>query len=294
MRNLNPDQLLAFVTVVEREGFTNAAKVLNLTQPAISLQIRELESRIGVPLLIRDSRKPRLTAAGEVLLDRARRILAEHDAALAVLRRVKTNSTGEVRLGLTPATLTYLAGPIVRRLKADHPTLNLSVTVAGSPDLAQLVRDNSLDLAILALPVDLADLVTTSIVVDPLVAILPSHASEIPDVATPQFMAEQPMISEPRFVNLRAMIAGWFASERLEPQRVMQVDTLDTIRSAVAAGLGVAIVPNIVVRDRPSDIKILPLKPAMSRELVMVQRMDARSGDAALDKVRAALMAPVA
>lgn len=289
MRNLNPDQLLAFVTVVEREGFTNAAKALNLTQPAISLQIRELEARVGLPLLVRDGRRPRLTAAGEALLDRARRILDEHESALVVMRRLKTNATGEVRIGMTPGTLAYVAGPTIRALKGSHPTLQLTVTVGGSPDLAQFVRDNTVDLAILALPIDLTELVAARLVEDPLVAILPDNGADLPEVATPQFMSEQPMVTEPRFANLRSMIAGWFAAERLEPQRIMQVDTLETIRSAVAAGLGAAIVPRMVVGDRPPHIRVLPLEPAISRELAVVTRADAPAPSDALEIVRDAL-----
>lgn len=290
MRNLNPDQLLTFVTVVDREGFTNAAKVLNLTQPAISLQIRELEARVGLPLLIREGRKPRLTAAGEALLDRARRILSEHEAALVVMRRLKTNAAGEVRVGLTPATLAYLAGPTLRALKAGNPTLQLSVSVAGSPDLAQLVQENALDLAIVAMPVDLTDLRSTPVLSDPLVAILPDGGADLPDVATPQFMAEQPMVTEPRFANLRSMIAGWFAAERLEPHRAMQVDTLETIRSAVAAGLGAAIVPRMVVGDRPAHIRIVPISPPIERELVMIERIDGPGHNPAVAMVRQALL----
>lgn len=289
MRNLNPDQLLAFVTVVDREGFTNAAKALNLTQPAISLQIRELEARVGIPLLVRDGRRPRLTPAGEALLDRARRILDEHDQALAVMRRLKTIAAGEVRLGMTPGTLTYVAGPTVRALRSTHKTLQLTVTVAGSPDLAQLVRDNAVDLAILALPVDLTELVASKLVDDPLVAILPDSSADLPEVATPQFMAEQPMVTEPRFANLRSMIAGWFAAERLEPYRAMQVDTLETIRSAVAANLGAAIVPRMVVSDQPANIRILPIHPPMSRELVIVERSDNTARSQAHNLVRSAL-----
>lgn len=290
MRNLNPDQLLTFVTVVDREGFTNAAKALNLTQPAISLQIRELEARVGVPLLIREGRKPRLTAAGEALLDRARRILSEHEAALAVMRRLRTNAAGEVRLGLTPGTLAYLAGPALRALKAENPTLQLSVSVAGSPDLAQLVQENALDLAIVAMPVDLTDLRATRVLSDPLVAILPDGGADLPDAATPQFLAEQPMVTEPRFANLRSMIAGWFAAERLEPHRAMQVDTLESIRSAVAAGLGAAIVPRMVVSDCPAHIRILPISPPIERELVMIERTDASKRTPAAAMVRQALL----
>lgn len=289
MRNLNLDQLQTLRRVVELGNFSAAARALNLTQPAISLQIRELEARVGIPLLVRDGRRPRLTPAGEALLDRARRILEEHDQALAVMRRLKTIAAGEVRLGMTPGTLTYVAGPTVRALRSTHKTLQLTVTVAGSPDLAQLVRDNAVDLAILALPVDLTDLVASKLVDDPLVAILPDSSADLPEVATPQFMAEQPMVTEPRFANLRSMIAGWFAAERLEPYRAMQVDTLETIRSAVAANLGAAIVPRMVVSDQPANIRILPIHPPMSRELVVVERSDNTARSQAHNLVRSAL-----
>jgi DNA-binding transcriptional LysR family regulator len=290
MRNLNPDQLLAFVTVVEQGGFTSAAKVLNLTQPAVSLQVRELETRCGVTLINRESRRLRLTDAGEDMLDRAKRILSEHDAALAVMRRHQTKAVGELRVGLTLGTLTYMAAGTLRQLRRKHPTLMLNVRVAGSPDLAQMVRDNSVDLAVLALPVDLAELTATTFLRDRLVAIIPDIGVDLPATATPQFMAEQPLVSEPRYVNLRAMIADWFAAERVEPQRVMQVDTLEAIRSAVAAGLGAAIIPELVVRERPAGVAVLPLKPAMAREWAVVQRKD-KVADKAMGMVRDAFLA---
>ena len=97
------------------------------------------------------------------------------------------------------------------------------------------------------------------------------------------------MVTEPRFANLRSMIAGWFAAERLEPYRAMQVDTLETIRSAVAANLGAAIVPRMVVSDQPANIRILPIHPPMSRELVIVERADNTTRSQAHNLVRSAL-----
>jgi DNA-binding transcriptional LysR family regulator len=224
------------------------------------------------------------------MLDRAKRILSEHEAALSVMRRHQTKAVGELRVGLTLGTLTYLAAATLRQLRKKHPTLRLNVRIAGSPDLAQMVRDNTVDLGVLAMPVDTADLVVTTFLKDRLVAIIPDLGTDLPATATPQFMAEQPLVSEPRYVNLRAMVADWFAAERVEPQRVMQVDTLEAIRSAVAAGLGAAIVPELVVRERPAGVAVLPLKPPMVRDWAVVQRKD-KPSDKALVMVRDAFLA---
>ena len=118
MRNLNLDQLQALVEVVELGSISAAAKRLNLTQPAVSLQIRELEGRLGMPLLRRAGRQATPTSAGRELADHARDIFDTTRRALTVVRRHKDGSLGRVRIGSGNAALRYLLLPVLKRLRA--------------------------------------------------------------------------------------------------------------------------------------------------------------------------------
>ncbi len=280
MRNLNPDQLQSFVAVIESGGFSSAARILHLTQPAISLQIRELEGRCGVILIDRDSRPLRLTPAGQDLFERAKRILSEQEAALGVMRRHRDGAVGRVRAGMSTTTLIHIAGPALRKVKAEHPTLQMMVDIGTSRELAQAVRSNDLDLAIVTLPVELAQLQSTWLLDDDLVAILPATLTNTPSVISPSDIVEQPLITDGRTAILSELTRAWFEAEGLVPDQTMRIEHLEAIKGAVAAGLGSAIVPQILVRTSQPGLIVRPLKPRLTRRVVLVERSGATKSQA--------------
>ncbi len=291
MRGFNPDQLKALAEVVEQGSFTAAARRLSLSQPAVSIQIRELEERCGLTLLERTGRRPTLTAAGQDLLVHAKRIAHENDLALATMRRHKNGALGRVRVGMSTTTLSYLAGDALRQLRRQHPTLQVSVAVGTSPELANLVRDNDLDLAIVTLPIDMAQLASAVMLEDELVAILPADWTGIPSQITPAYMSEQPLVLEHRAAVLRAMVLEWLRDGGINLESVLELTHLEAIKAAVAAGIGASIVPHVLVQgDQLSKgIAVHPLKPKLLRKLAIVQRRDKAMTDA-IAVVRKTLM----
>ena len=276
MRGFNPDQLKAFLAVVEHGSFTAAARRLSLSQPAVSIQIRELEDRCGLALIERSGRKPTLTAAGHDLLIHAKRVVHENDQAMATMRRHKDGSLGRVRLGMSTTTLIYIAGHALRQLRRDHSTMQIAITVGTSPELADLVRDNDLDLAIITLPVDPAHLTTTALLEDDLVAILPSNWTDAPATVTPQYFSEQPLVLEHRAAVLREMVINWLPDARIELDNVLELSHLEAIKGAVAVGIGMSIVPEVLFKDRivQPGLIVRPLKPRLTRKLAIIQRRD--------------------
>ena len=114
MRSLNLDQLRAFVEVVERGSFTAAAKELNLTQPAVTHQVQELERRFDVPLVERFGKRAHLTQAGEKLIEHARHLLDEDARTRASMRRFYDGWLGRVRIGTSVTMLMYALPPILQ------------------------------------------------------------------------------------------------------------------------------------------------------------------------------------
>src|SRR5215213_1758834 len=115
MRSLSLDQLRALQTVVEVASFTGAARRLNLSQSAVSVQIRELEQRCGLRLIERLGKKAYATAAGREVIDHARRISEEADAIAAAMRRFRDGWIGRVHIGAALTALMYLLPPMLKK-----------------------------------------------------------------------------------------------------------------------------------------------------------------------------------
>jgi DNA-binding transcriptional LysR family regulator len=258
--------------VIEEGGFTNAARVLHLTQPAISLQVRELESRCGVQLIARDGRRPKPTVAGEDLLVHAKRILAEQEAVVGLMRRHRDKATGRVRIGMGTTTLLHIAGPALRRAKQEQPTLQLLVEIGTTRELSHAVESGDLDLAITTLPVAEATLVTTHLLDDELVAVFPAQQNDLPAEITPSWLARQPFIAEERASVLSTMSRQWFSANGAEPDVVMQLEHLAAMLGAVEAGLGVSIVPRVLVREPSASHQVRRLSPTMIRTVALIER----------------------
>jgi DNA-binding transcriptional LysR family regulator len=197
------------------------------------------------------------------------------------MRRHKEGGAGRLRLGMSTTTLTHLAGPALRQLRVQQPTLQLSVTIQTSPKLADLVRDNDLDLAVVTLPIDEASISITPLLKEDLVAILPKGGAAAPKAVTAEYLAEQPFIVDNRLSILKRAVGQWFQDAAVEPSRLLQLEHLEAIKGAVAAGLGASIVPQLLVRTVPEGIVVAALQPRLTRDLVVIQRRDAKANPAA-------------
>ena len=151
MRSLNLDQLRAFVEVVAHGNFTAAAKELNLSQPAVTHQIQELERRLNVTLVERLGKRAYLTEAGEKLIEHARSLLDEDSRTRSDMRRFADGWLGRVRIGTSMTVLMYLLPSLLRKLKTDHPQLEISLKAGTSAATLEMLRTNALDLGLCAL-----------------------------------------------------------------------------------------------------------------------------------------------
>ena len=153
MRSLNLDQLRALTEVAALGSFSAAARRLNLTQPAISLQIRELEARWGLRLIERLGKKAHATAPGRELIEHARRIARECEAAETAMRGMRDGWLGRVHIGSTLTALMYDLPPILRRLRADHPRIELVITNMATRDTVESIVQSTIDFGLVTLPI---------------------------------------------------------------------------------------------------------------------------------------------
>jgi len=287
MRSLNPDQLRTLVEVVEHGSFSAAARRLHLSQPAISLQVRELESRLGVKLVERIGKRAFASPAGAELIEHAKRIGAASEQAVAAMRRYKDGWMGRVRLGAGATALTYSLPPVLRTLREKYPAIELIVSTGSTTGVVERILYNRVDIGLVTLPADEKMLLVKPVLDDELVAILPpgERGAGLPIAA--KEIARYPMIMEFRRAGTARLVWDWFAAQEQPIRPAMEIDSIEAITQCVSSGLGAAIVPRVAVAS--ADVVVRPLRPRLKRTLGVIQRSD-KPDEPALRHVREALM----
>ena len=291
MRNLNLDQLQALVEVVEHGSISAAAKKLNLTQPAVSQQLRELEGRLGTPLLRRDGRQSTPTAAGKELAAHARDIFESTRRAMTVVRRHRDGSLGRVRIGVGNAALRYVLLPVLARLRREHPAIELAVTTGSTCEIVERMARNVIDLGFTGLPVEDDLLETIDVRGMSMVAVLPAFKPDLPAALSPRDFIGRPLIGLPRRANLAQLARDWLQAGGVDLRPEMQIDNVDAILQAVAAGLGAALVPEVALSqgNPPPGVVVRPLDPPVALRLGLIRRRN-RADDPAIAIVQEAIL----
>jgi len=238
-------QLRALAAIAETGTFTAAAARVHVTQAAISMQIRQLELETGTLLFVRTPRRCVLTHAGELLLERARRILREHDGALAELGELSGTTHGRLRLGSASAMFSSDQLPLIlKELRARAEHVEVTVTSGTSEALVRQITAGELDIAFISLPVEARGVQTESLLQDELIAIAhPDHPLAHKRVISAFELAGQKLILGERGGNTRRLIDEFFAEAGLRPVVAMELSRLTSIKRMVESGMGVGIVP---------------------------------------------------
>ena len=290
--DLNPAHVRTLAAVAREGSFSRAAQRLHLSQPAVSLHVRALEERLGVPVLARRRRRPVLTRAGTVLLAHAGRAFAELAAAEHAVRALRGVIGGPVRLGTGATAGIYLLPDRLRALRRRHPGVELSLVTGNSAEIVAAVAAGDLDAGIVTFPVTGRRLAVAPFFTDALVAIAPPGVRGLPRAMTPALLTRQPLILYERGGTIRRVIDGWFRAARVAPRVAMELGDAEAIKRLVAAGLGWAVTSAVAVETerRSGALRVLPLRPPLTRALGIVRRREAPSP--ALEALLGALERP--
>ena len=244
-------QLRAFIAIAEAGTFTAGAERVHVTQAAVSMQIRQLETETGARLFIRAPRNVILTEAGEKLLERARHILREHDAALEEIAELAGAKRGRLRIGSASAGVSSDQLPrILRELRKRHPNAEASVISGTSELLVQQLLAAELDIAFVSLPVEARGIQTERLNDDQLVAIAsPRHRLARQKTVSAYALAGEKLILGERGGNTRRLIDEFFAQGGVKPTVAMELSRLGAIKRMVEEDMGVGIVPLQSARD---------------------------------------------
>ena len=273
MREISLDRLRTLVAIADLGLFAEAARVLNLAPPTVSLHIADLESRVGARLLSRSRGRVQPSAIGATLVERARRLLADAQQALEDVQRQVQGLAGRVRLGASTGAIAQLLPQALETLSQHHPAIDVQVAVLTSRETLHRLAEGSLEIGLVALPqTPVKQLRIKPWRRDPVMAFLPARG-ECPQVVTPAWLAAQPLILNDNTTRLSRLTAEWFASDGHQPAARIQLNYNDAIKSLVAAGYGATLLPHEACTPLPdSRIAMRPLEPLLWRQLGIAHR----------------------
>ncbi len=266
-------QLSYFVAVARTRHFTRAAELTGVSQPSLSKQIRVLENSLGTPLFVRNRGAIELTSAGAALLPHAQRILIDVESAERTVREVADLRRGRVRLGATPSLCDGLLPDALQRFHSRYPDIDLEVQEAGSQVLTRELVQGRLDVALLIVPLitDDPDIETTPVLREQLVLASPA-GSDLPERMDVKDLKDMPLVMFRegyylRDVTLRACRAAGF-----EPRFAVEGGEMSAVLRFVESGLGYAVVPSMVLTNRPQLRGSQLGSPPLDRVIALAHR----------------------
>lgn len=272
-------QIRYFVEVAKREHVSQAADALNVAQSAVSRQISNLEEELGVALFMREGRNVRLTPIGKIFLEHMEIVLKEIDTAKLRIQELMNPETGTIRLGFPSSMASYMLPTILSSFRKTYPRARFELRQGLIKDLIEAVRDQSLDMAFVTpVPVNKKGLISVHLFDEAMSALIPeghpllaetAHApGESFELPLAQLKDEPLILFRPGML-LRELVDDAFRQITAVPRVAFEGEELETIKGLVAAGLGIAILPDIsLIENIPRGArKISLIDPVMRRSV---------------------------
>lgn len=274
MKNLTIKQLRYFDALSRHGHFGRAADACAISQPALSMQIRELEQSLGTDLFERGARQVRLTGFGEEVLGRVRAILRSVDELGDLARASRQELAGRLRIGVIPTIAPYLLPTIIGRLGQSHPGLDLHVRETVTPKLLHELADGRLDTAIVALPVSEPGLTEVALFAESFVLVRPGEDAGKP-VPNRETLREMRLLLLEEGHCFRDQALSFCNLQNSPPRELLDGSSLSTLVQMVSAGIGVTLIPEmaVAVETRSASVSVARFAdPQPSRSIGMVWR----------------------
>ena len=238
---------LRYVEAISRQGhFGRAADVCAVTQPALSMQVKELEESLGTPLFERGPRKVRLTGFGEIFVERAREILRAVDELEDLARASHGQLAGRMRVGVIPTVAPYLLPALIGRLAEVFPDLDLQLRETTTAKLLQELREGTLDTAIVALPVSEPSMLELPLFSEDFVLVRPAADAGKP-VPNRDRLREMKLLLLEEGHCFRDQALSFCEIGASRPRELLDGSSLATLVQMVGVGIGVTLIPDMAV-----------------------------------------------
>ena len=267
-------QLHYFDALARHGHFGHAAAACAITQPALSMQIKELEETLGAVLVERGARQIRLTKFGEEAALRIRDILRSVDELGDFARASRDRLAGRLRIGMIPTIAPYLLPAVIGNLARMHPELDIHVREALTSKLIQELAEGRLDTAIVALPVSEPSLTEVNLFAENFLLVRPGKDERTP-VPSSETLREMRLLLLEEGHCFREQALSFCNRQSSLPREVLDASSLSTLVQMVSAGMGVTLIPEmaVTVETRSAAVSVARFKnPQPSRTIGMIWR----------------------
>jgi LysR family hydrogen peroxide-inducible transcriptional activator len=265
-------QLEYFLEAARQRNFTRAAGRLHLAQAALSEQMRKLEEELGAQLFHRSRRETTLTAAGEVLREYAERLLRLSREAKEAVSDLVQLRAGRLSLGAIPSASACLLPPAIAAFRKAYAAVELGLLEGTSAEVAEWVETGRVEFGMVQWPVARGSFKVTEVLTEPFVVVVGSshRLAKAGRVALKDLAQEGFVLYKGR---AREVVLSACRSAGFEPRVACESGELETVRSLVEAGLGIAVLPHLAVREVRRGERVLSLSgKGLSRQVVLIQK----------------------
>jgi DNA-binding transcriptional LysR family regulator len=237
-------QLEIVRAVAEHGSFTAAARLMNVSQSAVSRQVLLLEEELGEPLFLRLGRKVRLTSSGAALLDLSRRVLSDVRDTTASIVEQQQQLAGTLHLGGGMTVCLHVFPALLKEFRKRHPRVEIKLTTGATALLLERLRSGALDVGLLTLPVEGADLVQVPVMREELLLVMPpNHKLAKLRRITPQDLVGQTWVLFERGSSTRRVIDEMLLRDGIRPRIVMETENVEILKALTMIGMGLTILP---------------------------------------------------
>ena len=278
-------QLEVFTAVAEEKSFSRAGQRIGRTQPAISSAIKLLEGELGEPLFDRMGRSVRLTSAGELLTEYAKRLLSLREEAVLAVGELRGLSRGTLRLGANETTCLYLLPEVLSAFTQAYPQVQVDIHRAITRSITERVIEGKLDFGIVTLPIKNSRLEAITIHRDEMALIVgPGHALASRRSVKMNDLETAPFILHKIGTTTRERLVKHFNDGGVKIKVTMELASIETIKRFVSIGMGISIVPRLCIAKEIEDgsLKALSIRDArFQRRLGLIYNKDRYQSQAA-------------
>lgn len=272
-RNVTPKQLRAFLAVAQTQSFAEAAAQVHLSQPALSIAMKNLEAELGGALFARSTRAVSLTPEGAELLPKVSQLLADWDSVLSDAHQQFAMQRGRLTIAAMPSFANTALPALLAKFRAQYPSVTIRVQEVIAEQLVEQVKGGRIELGISFDPGNQPDLAFTPLFTDHFVAVFPTtHALAERKRLPWSALCEAPFIALQRPSSLRALIDRHLQEQGLSLNVELESNQLATIGRMVATGLGISAVPQLCEQSMLElGLKCVPLyKPNIERQVGII------------------------
>lgn len=275
------ERLKTFIAVAEKKNFSEAAKILYVTQPTISAQIKALEEELGTKLFERTTKKVEMTQSAEILLKYAKKIIHLSDSAHKEILKFEDSMYGDLKIGCSFTIGEYVLPEFLKLFKDEYPLIQMSVNITNSNNIVLSIKDQIIDVGLIETPIEDAQIVVEPFMEDELILIAaPGYFSDNEITISAERLKVTPLIVREKGSGTRAVVNQYLNQAGITEEDlnlVMELGSTEAVKSAVCAKLGVSIISKSAIKKELmlKLLKAYPIKDiSFYREFYIACRKD--------------------